>query len=143
MDDFDDFLNSVASPPAKLTSEITASTSDGNGVAKSVTSTYDNSNYDLDFLNDSPVVSPSANATATVTATSSTVRVCILLISSFLLNLSSYVYFHRFSEDTHDPFTLLSLIFLFSVSILLLSFIGHLIFLYVQSPRQILVQMPM
>ena len=83
MDDFDDFLNSVASPPAKLTTEITASTSDGDGAAKSVTSTYDNSNYDLDFLNDSPVVSPSATTTATVTATSSTVRVSILLISSF------------------------------------------------------------
>ena len=55
--DFDDFLNSVASPPAKATTETSR------GQETTTPEKLENSNYDLDFLNDSPTSTLATGAT--------------------------------------------------------------------------------
>ena len=60
-DDFDDFLNSVASPPGKATTVGATETS--RGQETTTTEKLENSNYDLDFLNDSPTSTLATGAT--------------------------------------------------------------------------------
>ena len=59
--DFDDFLNSVASPPAKATTVGATETS--RGQETTTPEKLENSNYDLDFLNDSPTSTLATGAT--------------------------------------------------------------------------------
>ena len=105
MDDFDDFLNSVASPPVKTaaTASKTVPTikdermNDATQINSLSSSTYDNSNYDLDFLNDSPIAAISSTATTTNTTIdvaamemaasadiSATVSVCTIVIYIYI-----------------------------------------------------------
>ena len=89
MDDFDDYLESLASPPVKATTAISASANDGNDAKKAVTCTTGNSVYDLDFLNDSPMAASSAAESTSTAATSVSIVFVFLFLSSLALFFSS------------------------------------------------------